>query len=76
MSERPNNSLGSKVARAMIEGVVTAILFSAAVLIVGSMLGMQDRLAGSNTSLIIAVCGGLGLLLSGRLSVKTFDDRG
>jgi hypothetical protein len=72
---KEERSFAHKLLRAMVEGVVTAILFGTAVLVSGSLLGMQAKLAGEGTSLIIAGCGALGLLLSGRLSLRSFDDR-
>ncbi|GGY37596.1 hypothetical protein [Parvularcula lutaonensis] len=76
MRDRKEKPLGLQLARALAEGVVTAVLFTTAVLVAGSILGMQDRLAGPNTGTIIAICGGLGLLLSGRLTISAFDERG
>lgn len=75
MSGRDPDEVGTKIVRAMVEGVVTAVVFVTAVLTVGMVLGMKDQLAGPETAWIIAGCGALGLFLSGRLSAGAFDDR-
>lgn len=75
MNNEEEPPIGSKLIKAVVEGVVTAFAFGTAVIVIGSLLGMRDALAGPYTSWIIAGCGATGLFLSGRLSIGAFDDR-
>ncbi|MEO1658232.1 MAG: hypothetical protein AAFR65_10945 [Pseudomonadota bacterium] len=64
-----------RVLTASLEGALVGIVLTTAVVGGAFILGFEQALAHPALPIVIVVIGALGMVLTGRLSRKTFEDR-